>query len=1231
MIAVNQIVGRHYTIISQLGTGGMGQVYKALDKNLGREVAIKFLLDETNNEETKNRFLNEGKILATIKHSCVIGVYASDMDEKLNAPFLVMELADGKSLDRFKNDFIRDRNYLLKCFINLFDGINACHQKGIVHRDLKPANILIDKNGDLKIVDFGIAKTSLKQTRTGIALGTPHYMSPEQCLGKPEITAKSDIYSIGIMLWEFLTGNLPFRVYDEATDPALSIAMKHLNEPPPLDDLKKHLNESELITLLPAMLSKKPEDRPGIAIIIETLKREIAKQVSSDGHSEPATGKQAQNDTIGEIYKIQSLIGSGGMGKVYKALDISLNRVVAVKVLNERAAADNNLVERFLKEGRLLATIGHPNVLGIYASSRDKTTGAPFLVMEYIDGALVSELKPALVKDKPRLAPLMLQLCEGINACHEKGVIHRDLKPSNLMVTREGVLKIFDFGIAKTPEPMTKTGTTVGTPQYMSPEQCLGMKELTVKSDIYSIGVILWELIYGEPPFEADIDSNPELSIAVKQIQATLPFKALDPDNPYLEIIPLVRRMLDKEPAMRPEIQEIIEAIEEFAAKRFTDDTAEYAKKMKVKSIQQSAVQELVQPQGRGQSETGRKIYVALFFLAMLGCLCVWFFMQPGKRSVQNTTAESDSGVQEPQPSPPKPASESISIVPISYASPVIDDLQERSKAIENAMASFSAESDPTDILSMIEALASKGQASTSARLRETLAGIFMKKGESFFPEDKDKALTYFKKAAEILPATLYISEKIKITQDALAAAKTVKEKAGALDALEKSIDEEISRLHPPDDPVSVLSKILLLATQFQKPEFAAAKKTILYDKYHARAQLIQDSEPQIAIKILEHCLMIAPEKTETADEIKQIKNAAAAQSKKAGSESRILDIKKRLEKQTRSLTSKDFPAIIKALNELETLGDKADSEKFRTRFAQTARYEAEKAKSYSDAKSLSDAGASLFPANSEAKKTFTSSTRKILDKKKASIIDEVKKAVSALKPSSQAKTLAKRIKGIKDWGETAVADELTSKVKEKFLSSVKTLKSKEPEKALDLLKTLSAFDGLKNDAQIGSLITDLTKAISETKPTLPKPITENSAPKDTGINTGIDTNTDDEKPIDEPVPEEEPVPSTETPQAASTPKAEGEEIMAELENKTSPEMVESSIDEIIALTTKLEKSGGKTQARGYRERAVNALIDIGDENASQGAKDSALDVYRKALKIIPNHQGALKAITHIQ
>ncbi|MBF0499074.1 MAG: protein kinase [Candidatus Riflebacteria bacterium] len=597
---LGSIIGRHYRLISKIGQGGMGMVFKALDINLDRETAVKFLSpDAAQDAIAVQRFLNEGRVLATLKHRCVVEVYASDVDEGSKLPFLAMELIHGRKIDELLVEYKTKPALMMQHMLELLDGILACHQKNIIHRDLKPENVLISQDSRLKIVDFGIAKTSTKHTQAGTSLGTPQYMSPEQGRGK-QLTGKSDIYSIGVLFWELLTGHPPYDIAGEASNPYLSIMLMHVNDPLPLDKLKEYPQAKPFTDLLKRMLEKEPDKRPDIPEIKRIIGAELARlDPTAAGTSDIASisdspGKDIDTKLFGEIYRLDKKIGEGGMGVVYRAIDTSLDRVVAIKILHADVAREKNEIDRFLREGKTLASVRHPNVLDIYASSRDKATGKPFLVMEYLDGTLLSELKTALATAKERIAPLMLQLAEGLQACHAKGIIHRDLKPSNTMVTADGTLKIFDFGIAKGTVNLTLPGMTLGTPHYMSPEQCLGSKDISSKSDMYSVGVIFWELIFGEPPFRPADGENEVFSIARQQIEATLPLVALDPSDPCFSLLGTVYKLLDKDPQKRPDAIELATLLENWLKEHPATESANILAQRRRRNTSQKDLQTLV-------------------------------------------------------------------------------------------------------------------------------------------------------------------------------------------------------------------------------------------------------------------------------------------------------------------------------------------------------------------------------------------------------------------------------------------------------------------------------------------------------------------------------------------------------------------------------------------------------------------------------------------------------------
>src|SRR6266404_123211 len=205
-------------------------------------------------------------------------------------------------------------------------------------------------------------------------------------------------------------------------------------------------------------------------------------------------------------YRILDKLGEGGMGVVYKAVDTSLDRTVAIKVLSTELARNPELVARFRNEARAQANLNHTNLATLYAFLVQDGTAA--MVMEFVDGETFEQI---VMRRGPIPAveaiPLFKQALLGIGYAHRAGIIHRDIKPSNLMVNRMGIVKVMDFGIAKVmgTRGMTKTGTQMGTGWYMSPEQVLN-KPVDIRSDVYSLGVTLYQMVSAHVPFEADSD-----------------------------------------------------------------------------------------------------------------------------------------------------------------------------------------------------------------------------------------------------------------------------------------------------------------------------------------------------------------------------------------------------------------------------------------------------------------------------------------------------------------------------------------------------------------------------------------------------------------------------------------------------------------------------------------------------------------------------------------------------
>jgi eukaryotic-like serine/threonine-protein kinase len=220
---------------------------------------------------------------------------------------------------------------------------------------------------------------------------------------------------------------------------------------------------------------------------------------------------------IVERYRLDSRLGFGGMSTVHLALDMRLERQVAVKLLAEHLADDPAFVSRFQREAQAAARLVHPNIVQVFDSGRDQRTGQYFIVMEYIEGASGAEIlrDQGWVEVEEALS-IIEQACEGLHYAHRHGVVHRDVKPGNLLRSREGEVKLADFGIAKATEQssITQIGSVLGTAAYLAPEQARG-EEAGPSADLYALGVVTYQLISGRLPYEAT--SLTELALKQQQ------------------------------------------------------------------------------------------------------------------------------------------------------------------------------------------------------------------------------------------------------------------------------------------------------------------------------------------------------------------------------------------------------------------------------------------------------------------------------------------------------------------------------------------------------------------------------------------------------------------------------------------------------------------------------------------------------------------------------------------
>ncbi|MFI6419370.1 protein kinase [Streptomyces sp. NPDC050842] len=275
--------------------------------------------------------------------------------------------------------------------------------------------------------------------------------------------------------------------------------------------------------------------------------------MSQDG----AQGRYAGGSVAGGRYQLRDLLGEGGMASVYLAYDSALDRQVAIKTLHTELGREASFRERFRREAQAVAKLSHTNIVSVFDTGEDTLDGAvmPYIVMEYVEGqplgsVLASDVRQYGAMPADKALKVTADVLAALEVSHEMGLVHRDIKPGNVMTTKRGVVKVMDFGIARAMQSgvtsMTQTGMVVGTPQYLSPEQALG-RAVDARSDLYSVGIMLFQLLTGRLPFDAD--SPLAIAYAHVQEEPVAPSSVNRAVTPAMDA--LVARALRKNPNER--------------------------------------------------------------------------------------------------------------------------------------------------------------------------------------------------------------------------------------------------------------------------------------------------------------------------------------------------------------------------------------------------------------------------------------------------------------------------------------------------------------------------------------------------------------------------------------------------------------------------------------------------------------------------------------------------------
>jgi len=599
-----------FKLIRQIGQGNMAAVFKSEQKSINRKVALKIFIPT---EERKSlRFKREAEVGIRLSHPWIVPVYAIGYHG--NILYMVQELVgDGRTLDHYLKErralgvqpisYYREVVHIIAL---IADALQHAHEMKVIHRDVKPSNILLTSKCQPMISDFGLARLedATPLTRSGESPGTPYYMSPEQIEGKrSDIDWRTDIFSLGATLYESLCFQRPFE-----GDTRQELFKKILlDEPPSPHSLEHHIPKVLSDISLMAMKKRKKKRYQSMGVFADDLRgflegekikidlgsdenaqnpvdtdvvdeassdpdekyQDLEKQIKQIFESYQAQEKQKSNineywnsgkgpepgNLFGD-FKIIREIGRGGMGTVYEAEQISLRRMVALKILPQHLSFSGMAILKFRREALACGKITHLNVAAVYAVG--EYNGIHYIAEELVEGSVsiadrISQLKeqnsipPDYYKD---VAHLVIEIADAMGFVHQSGVIHRDLKPSNILLAQDGTPKIIDFGLARIEGDLalSRTGDFCGTPYYMSPEQAAS-KRLGIdnRTDIFSLGCTLYELLTLKRPFEEN--STQELFKKILMVDPVDPHKVIHRVPKHLSLACL--RALQKDPKDR--------------------------------------------------------------------------------------------------------------------------------------------------------------------------------------------------------------------------------------------------------------------------------------------------------------------------------------------------------------------------------------------------------------------------------------------------------------------------------------------------------------------------------------------------------------------------------------------------------------------------------------------------------------------------------------------------------
>jgi serine/threonine protein kinase/tetratricopeptide (TPR) repeat protein len=486
-----------YRVETSLGVGKLGEVFRGVDTALERPVAIRRIKEGPEEAGKADRFLKEAAATSRLSHPRIVTTFDTGADGE--GKFIVTALAEGETLRSLLDQKVRfELNRIVEIGRQILEALDHAHERGVLHRNLRPENVFVTDDDRVTVADFGLAVRLSDLSTDELSSGRQMQYLPPEALLRERIDERSDLYSLGIVLYEMAVGRPPFT--------GKEIGPQHVNATVPMPGPGERTLPGFLKAVIMRCLEKDKEKRyPSAKSVMEDLRlKEVVPGM-----------------VVGGRYEIMAEVGRGGMGAIFRARDTELDETVALKFLSGQVSPE--LIARLVQEIKTARSVIHPNVVRVF--TLEKSQEHRFIVMEYIDGHPLQRWMertpmPSL-KDRLRLG---VQIASAVEAAHRKGIVHRDIKPENILVTGAGEAKVLDFGIARLEEPgnrLTSTGTVLGSPMYMSPEQ-IQAKPLDRRTDIYSLGAVFYYLFTGVEPFAG----NGVQEILMKHLQGR-------PDPPH--------------------------------------------------------------------------------------------------------------------------------------------------------------------------------------------------------------------------------------------------------------------------------------------------------------------------------------------------------------------------------------------------------------------------------------------------------------------------------------------------------------------------------------------------------------------------------------------------------------------------------------------------------------------------------------------------------------------------